>query len=110
MELAGGEKIWKYSESIKVAEAWRGGRQSHPDDILASGIPAAIDQQLIDSSVLIQHNVDYGHLAKVIAREISRNTPPPVRNEINMDENGFTKHIIEQGSKKEIRNQRYRMN
>jgi hypothetical protein len=108
MELAGGEKIWKYSESMKVAEAWRGGRQAHPDEILAMNIPSSVDSEILSTTYVNaggSMDINYDKLGRSMAKHVK---PATVVN--NMDKNGFTTYVIEEGSKKEIRNQRYRMN
>ncbi len=107
--LKGGEKIYTYHESKTIASTWEKNTYQTPYEVIASNIPSAADQQIISNSYVNNTGslvLDYEKLGKTISKHI----PAPVSNSINMDENGFSKHIIDQGNKTEIRNSRYKMN
>lgn len=108
IKLSGGEKIYKYKDSMKIAKAWRGGSTASADDILTMGgrLPSA-DKEIISNSYVTNAGtlyLDYDKLGAAVASKI----PTPITNNIVMDENGFTKSIIENGNKTTIKNQRYK--
>lgn len=108
VELSGGEKIYKYRHSMKIEEAWRGGSMATPDEILTlqTQLPN-VNNELISNYNVNNHGrieIDYERLGRSVAKYM----PEPVSNNINMDEDGFTKHIERKLSKQTIRNKRYK--
>jgi hypothetical protein len=107
VKLNGGEKIYKYKDSMRIADAWRGGLAANADEILTMGgrLPIfnneAVSNTYVDKSGSL--SIDYTKLGKAIVSQL----PKPVINNIIMDENGFSKYIIDNGNKTTIKNERY---
>lgn len=103
VQLKGGEKIYKYADSMKIGETWRGGSVASADDILNLSNPSVPKDIIVDSGSNRLVNIDYERLGQAVAAKM----PKPVINSIVMDEYGFSKHIYHQGSKRTLRNRRY---
>jgi hypothetical protein len=107
VKLAGGEKIYKYSDSLKISEAWRGGSLATADQILSMGSNfPSVSTEIMSNSYVTGGSIvlDYDRLGEAVASKM----PAPIANNIMMDENGFTKYIHQQNSKRIIRNARYK--
>ena len=108
MHLNGGEKIWTYKQSEKVYDAWKGGSIASADQIVAGRIPK-VDHALMGNYSISRGGsieFDYDKMGKSVAA----NMPKHAILQNNMDENGFTTFILENGNRTNIRNKRYRFN
>jgi hypothetical protein len=107
VKLKGGEKIYKYADSMRIADAWRGGMAASADEILTMGgkLPIVNSEAISNTYVNSRGDlhIDYNKLGKAVASQL----PKPVVNNIMMDENGFTKYILDSGNKTNIKNERY---
>lgn len=111
VKLAGGEKIYKYADSLKIAEAWRGGSIASADDILTMGgryQTPSVSTDIISNSYVNSSgrlDIDYDKLGTAVASKM----PTPVVNSIAFNKNGFEHYVLEAGSRKTFRNQRYKI-
>lgn len=111
VKLAGGEKIYKYADSLKIADAWRGGSLASADDILAMGgryATPSVSNEILSGSYVSGNGrleIDYEKLGSSVASKI----PAPVTNHISIDKNGLEHYVLNAGSIKKIRNQRYKI-
>lgn len=99
VEMKGGERVYTYAESRKLAQTWS-------QKNLLPDLPISRNHNLSHgySSTSTGQNLDYKKLGKELAKHI----PAPVQNVINVDKNGITGHIMENGNKITIKNNRYK--
>jgi hypothetical protein len=106
VELRGGEKIYTYAESKRLAASWDKNRLRAIDAEISANIPRSVDPEIISNTVInstSQLQIDYDALGRSVAKYL----PEPVQVNNTLDENGFSSYLLEKGNKTEIRNKRY---
>jgi hypothetical protein len=110
VRLNGGEKIWTYSQSQKITDAWRGGSSLTPDQILAGFSPKA-DNELMGSFTVNKypgHQIDYDAFGDALAKRIQ--IPEAVQVQNVIDEDGLALFVHKKGNRTKILNKYYKIN
>jgi phage-related tail protein len=105
VKLAGGEKIYTYSQSKKIGEAWGAGSVASADNIISnySYIPTATSQDIQVSKANTNSTfIDYGKLGKTIAQNVSSGNMPS----LIMDEYGYNVYLTNEIARTKITNKR----
>lgn len=92
VQFAGGERVWTHTQSDKMMKDWN-----------AANHTAAISN--IQASQHSNSTIDYDELAKALAKHIKIPTPNILQN--NFDKHGHTMHMLSEGRKLTILNQRF---
>ncbi len=112
--LKGGERIHPYKESMEIAASWRGGSMLEKAlDGVRRSIPSTDKEVFNNISIgnsgqfLTKKDV-YQAMQQAIREGID--IPPAVSVNNTMDGDGFASYVEENGNKRAIRNQRYKIN